>query len=91
MIKFKIEKVPVSPPRKLKATWTVEPAMDWFQKGPYDEAFNNFFHNWVMNKADYAHSNWGPEVWEPWGFTVKNSDITIVDEQKFTLFLLRWA
>lgn len=80
-----------APARKLKATWTGESIREWFPKDPYDRAFENFWHDWVLNTAKLDRSDWGPAVWEPWGFTVLNSKVTIVDEKKFTMFLLRWS
>lgn len=82
-------------PRKLEGSWKLEYAEDWFRdpNDPYDKAFDNFFHDWTMNdlKTTGPRPDWGPEVWEPWGFTVEESKIKIIDERKFSFFLLRWS
>ena len=74
--------------------FTLEIGPDRNPNDPYDQAFDNFFHDW--SKTYYANTgrgiqDWGPEVWEPWGFTVENSRVKVVDKKKFTMFLLRWS
>lgn len=91
MTTFTIEKVAINaPPRKLKGNITWKFAPDRNPNDPYNQAVENFFHDWVTIK-DVSRPEWGPEVWEPWGFTIKDSRVTITDEKKFTMFLLRWS
>lgn len=54
-----------------------------------DNAFENFFHDWVFNHQDKAV--WGPKYWRRFGVDVRNSQLVFDSEEDQLLFLLRWA
>jgi hypothetical protein len=53
------------------------------------DAFENFFHDFVMNNLD--KDVWGPKYWRQFGLDVKNSKIVFDNEEQRLLFLLRWS
>jgi len=58
------------------------------------DAFENFFHDLVMNNLDKIVQDkyvWGPKYWRQFGLDVKNSKIVFDSEEQRLLFLLRWS
>lgn len=53
-----------------------------------DNAFENFFHDWMMN---HSTTDWGPKYWRRFGVDVRNSQLVFDREEDQLLFLLRWA
>ena len=54
-----------------------------------DNAFDNLFHEFYCGPE--RNEVWGPDYWSIFGFTIEDSEIRIVDEEKFVMFLLKWA
>lgn len=53
------------------------------------EAVENFFHEFIVSPV--RPNAWGPELWEQHGFTIADSRVKILDEQKWILFVLRYS
>lgn len=54
-----------------------------------EDAFECFFHDWVMNKD--ARAPWGPEYWQAFGVAVEQNRVVFRSEHHQLLFLLRWG
>jgi hypothetical protein len=58
------------------------------------DAFENFFHDFVMNNLDKNVQDkdvWGPKYWRQFGLDVKNNKIVFDSEEQRLLFLLSWS
>jgi hypothetical protein len=100
MTKFKITKQTVTAPaRKLKGTWTVDAVGDlkelelWMMvrqaRSDYYDLIRDVveFNFTEQDFAYYMEQNWGIKVHTG----PRLSDHTIVDEQKYTMFVLKYA
>ena len=55
-----------------------------------DLAFDNFFHDYVMNKPHDVWE-WGPDYWRPWGMMVQDSQLVFDSAAARAWFILRWS